>query len=85
VEQQYSGRGHVSKLGERLGDADFRESFTGDPSQALSDAGIDEQALPDGVVDALRNCQPEELAAVAKVRSALAEAGVAPSDSGEVV
>jgi putative modified peptide len=83
--EQYSGREHVSKLGERLGDADFRDSFTSDPSQALNEAGIDEQALPDGVVDALRNCQPEELAAVAKVRNALAEAGVARDDAGEIV
>ena len=83
--EQYSGSEHVSKLGERLGDEDFRSSFASDPSQALSDAGIDEQALPDGVVDALRSCQPEELAAVAKVRNALAGAGVSRSDAGDIV
>jgi hypothetical protein len=83
--EQYSGKSHVANLGERLGDEDFRQSFKEDPSQALSDAGIDEQELPGGVVDALRGFEPEELAAVAKVRGALRAANVAPEDSGEIV
>jgi hypothetical protein len=74
--EQYSESEHVSKLGERLGDADFRDLFVSDPSQALSDADIDEQAVPKNVVDALRRCQPEELAALANVRNALIDAGV---------
>jgi hypothetical protein len=68
-----------------LGDEDFRKSFNSDPSQALSDAGINEDALPDGVVDALRGCEPEELAAVARVRSALVAAGVSRDDAGDIV
>ena len=83
--EQYGESSHAAKLGERLGDDDFRESFAQDQSQALKDAGIDEEALPDGVLDALRSCQPEELAAVAKVRNALMNAGVAREDSGDIV
>ena len=85
--EQYGGGGggHVAKLGENLADPDFRNSFAEDHSQALKDAGIDEEALPDGVVGALRNCQPEELAAVARVRNALMEAGVAREDAADIV
>jgi hypothetical protein len=83
--EQYSGKSHVANLGKRLGDEDFRRSFKKDPSQALNDAGIDEQELPDGVVETLRGCEPEELAAVAKVRGALRDAGVGPEDAGEIV
>jgi putative modified peptide len=82
---QYSGSSHLSKLGERLGDEKFRKSFKSDPSQALSEAGIDEDALPDGVMKALRSCEPPELAAVAKVRNALIDEGVAREDAGEIV
>lgn len=83
--EQYSESGHGSKLGKALADEDFRNSFASDPSQALKDQGIDEQALPNGVVDALSNCQPEELAAVARVRAALVDAGVSREDSGDIV
>lgn len=86
MEQQYGGGGgHVAKLGQSLGDADFRNSFAEDHSQALKDAGIDEDALPDGVIDALRKCQPEELTAVARLRTALMDAGVSRDDAGEIV
>jgi hypothetical protein len=83
--EQYSGGSHASKLGESLGDEKFRQSFKNDPSKALSDAGIKEDALPDGVVDALRGCEPEELGAVARVRSALVDAGVSREDAGDIV
>ena len=82
--EQY-GNSHVANLGERLGDEDFRQSFKQDPSQALTDAGIDEQELPDGVVKALQGFEPEELAAVAKMRGALNAAGVAREDAGDIV
>jgi hypothetical protein len=82
---QYSESDHVSKLGERLGDEDFRNSFKSDPSQALSDAGIDEEGLPDGVLEALRHCQPEELKAVAKVRGAPMDAGVEARYRSDIV
>jgi hypothetical protein len=82
---QYGKSSDAAKLGERLGDEDFRNSFTQDPSQALQDAGIDETALPDGAIDALRSCQPEELAAVAKVRNALMDARVAPHHAADIV
>ena len=74
--EQPSGSDPVSELGRRLGDEDFRNAFAKDPSQALSDKGIDEQALPDRLVDTLSGCDPEELAALAKVRSGLESAGV---------
>jgi hypothetical protein len=86
VEQQHhGGGGHVAKLGESLRDAAFRNSFADNHAQALKDAGIDEAALPDGIIDALGNCQPEELAAVAKVRGALMDAGVSREDAGRIV
>jgi hypothetical protein len=77
VEQQYDGGGgHVAKLGESLGDADFRNSFAENHAQTLQDAGIEEGSLPAGLIDALLRCQPEELAALAKVRGALVDEGV---------
>jgi hypothetical protein len=83
--EQYGESSHAAKLGESLADEDFRNSFSQDQSQALRDAGIDEDALPDGVVEALRRCEPEELAAVAKVRGALMGAGVTREDAGDIV
>ena len=85
MEQYGSGGEHVATLGERLGDEDFRNSFAQDHSQALNNAGIDEQALPDGVVDALRGCSPEELKAVARVRGALIDAGVEDRYRADIV
>lgn len=83
--EQYGESSHAAKLGKSLGDEDFRKSFAQDQSKALKDAGIDEEALPDGVLDALRPCEPEELAAVAKVRDALERAGVGREYSGDIV
>ena len=74
--EQSSGSDHVSELGKQLGDEDFRNAFAKDSSQALRDKGINEQELPDGLVDTLSGCDPEELAALAKVRSGLESAGV---------
>jgi hypothetical protein len=86
VEQQYDGGGgHVAKLGESLGDADFRNSFAENHAQALKDAGIDESSLPAGLIDALLRCQPEELAALAKVRGALVDEGVSLDLAGRIV
>jgi hypothetical protein len=82
---QYGGNDHVSKLGEHLKDENFRTSFARDQSQALSDAGINEKALPSGILDTLSNCSPQELATLASVRGALEDAGVDQRHIAQIV
>ena len=83
--EQYGGNDHVSKLGEHLKDESFRTSFAQDQSQALSDAGINEKALPSGILETLSNCSPQELATLASVRGALEDAGVDQRHIAQIV
>ena len=83
--EQYGDNDHVSKLGKHLKDESFRTSFAQDQSQALSDAGINEKALPSGILDTLSNCSPQELATLASVRGALEEAGVDQRHIAQIV
>jgi hypothetical protein len=76
--EQYPENEHVSTLCDQLMDEAFRRAFADDHAQALKQADIDEQALPEGMIEAIRGCSAEELATLARVRGALEAANVPP-------
>ncbi len=72
----------LAELGKQLGDAKFRRAFNQDPKNALADAGIDFDDLPEDFVWALAELTTTELRLVGDLAARLQQAEPQPGALG---
>ena len=77
--------GHWEKLGNVIADPTLRDAFSTDPDGTLEGQGVDKGAIPDEVLDTLRELSPEELRLLGRFREPLQRAVDQGADPGAVL